>query len=76
MPMIESLFNTDGEHLMLDNATIDNLTKDARPVDFRTLRSYIRWAPSVAYVRREMVPSLRRLDPAIWKCVRSGSSKT
>ena len=38
---------------MLDNATIDNLTKEARPVDFRTLRSYIRWAPSVAYVRRD-----------------------
>ena len=58
---------------MLDNTVIDNLTKEARPVDYRTLRSYIRWAPSVAYVRRVMVPSLRRLDSAIWTCVRSGS---
>ena len=61
---------------MLDNTVIDSLTKEARPVDYRTLRSYIRWAPSVAYVRRVMLPSLRRLDPAIWTCVRSGSSKT
>lgn len=60
---------------MLDNAVIDALTKEARPVDYRTLRSYIRWAPSVAYVRQVMVPSLRKLDPAIWTCVRSESSK-
>jgi len=60
---------------VLDNATIDSLTKEARPVDFRTLRSYIRWAPSVAYVRRVMVPSLRTLDPAIWRHVRSGWPK-
>ncbi len=61
---------------MLDNAMIDSLTKEARPVDYRMLRSYIRWAPSVAYVRRVMVPSLRRLDPVIWKRVRSGWSET
>lgn len=61
---------------MLDSQVVDTLTKEARPVDYRMLRSYIRWAPSVAYVRQMMVPSLRKLDPAIWTHVRSGWSKT
>lgn len=51
---------------MLSDAQIDALTKDARPVDYRMLRSYICRAPSVQYVRRTMIPSLRRLHPRIW----------
>jgi len=51
---------------MLDNDTIDALTKEAHPVDYRTLRSYIRWAPTVAYVRKVMLPSLRIRHRRIW----------
>ena len=32
---------------MLDNQTINELTAQAKPVAYKTLRSYIRWAPSV-----------------------------
>ena len=61
---------------MLDDTQIDNLTREARPVDYRMLRSYIRRAPSVQYVRRTTIPSLRRLHPQIWTCVQSQFSKT
>jgi hypothetical protein len=57
---------------MLDDRTIDKLTKEARPVDFRLLRSYVRRAPSVQYARRITIPSLRRLHPTIWTRVESG----
>ena len=51
---------------MLDDTQIDNLTREARPRDFAMLRSYIRRAPSVQYVRHTMIPSLRKLHPRIW----------
>ncbi len=60
---------------MLDNETIDLLTREARPRDFAMLRSYIRRGHSAQYVRRVMIPSLRRLHPAIWTCVQSQSVK-
>jgi hypothetical protein len=61
---------------MLDDTVIDSLTKEARPVDYRMLRSYIRRAPSIHYVRRVTVPSLRKLHPRIWSHVDSGFLKT
>ncbi len=51
---------------MLDNETIDSLTRAAQPLDFEMLRSYIRRGPSVAYVQQVMIPSLRRRHPTIW----------
>jgi hypothetical protein len=60
---------------MLSDTQIDALTKDARPVDYRMLRSYIRRAPSVEYVRRTMLPSLKRLHPQIWQYVASQAVK-
>jgi hypothetical protein len=38
----------------------------AKPVAYKTLRSYIRWAPTVEYVRKVMLPSLRRRHASIW----------
>lgn len=61
---------------MLDNVTVNALTKEARPVDYPTLRSYIRHAPSVEYVRRVTIPSLRKWHPRIWSHVDSGCVKT
>ena len=61
---------------MLDNATVNALTKEARPVDYPMLRSYIRHAPSVEYVRRVTIPSLRKWHPQIWMRVDSGCLKT
>ena len=61
---------------MLDNATINALTKEAQPVDYPMLRSYIRHAPSVEYVRRVTIPSLRKRHPRIWTHVDSGCSQT
>ena len=61
---------------MLDNVTVNTLTKEARPVDYAMLRSYIRHAPSVEYVRRITIPSLRRWHPQIWERVASGCLKT
>jgi len=58
---------------MLDNETIDALTREAKPRDFAMLRSYIRRAPSVHYVRHVTIPSLRRLHPQVWTCVQSQS---
>jgi len=51
---------------MLDNKTIDKLTAQAKPVAYKTLRSYIRWAPSAEYVSKIMLPSLRRRHASIW----------
>ena len=50
---------------------INRLTREAQPVDFPMLRSYIRWAPSEQYVRQVVLPSLRRLHPEIWEHVES-----
>ena len=61
---------------MLDNAMIYALTKEARPVDYPMLRSYIKHAPSVEYVRRITIPSLRKWHPRIWTHVDSGYVKT
>ena len=44
---------------MLDNETIDTLTREAKPRDFRMLRSYVARAATAQYVRRVMIPSLR-----------------
>ena len=60
---------------MLSDTQIDALTKDARPVDYRMLRSYIRRAPSVQYVRRTMIPSLKRLHPQIWSTLPANAVK-
>jgi hypothetical protein len=60
---------------MLDSDTIHNLTREAKPVDYKTLRSYVRWAPSVEYVRRVMIPSLRLRHPTIWTHIRSKPSQ-
>jgi hypothetical protein len=51
---------------MLDNQTINELTAQAKPVAYKTLRSYIRWAPSVKYVKETMLPALRRQHASIW----------
>jgi hypothetical protein len=61
---------------MLDNETIDTLTREAKPRDFAMLRSYIKRAPSVQYARRITIPSLRKLHPRIWTHVDSEASKT
>jgi len=57
---------------MLASATIDVLTREAKPADFWMLRSYVQHAPSADYVRRVMIPSLRRRHPTIWTRVDSG----
>jgi hypothetical protein len=59
---------------MLDNDTIHNLTREAKPLDFKTLRSYVRWAPTVEYVRKTMLPALRRRHPTIWTRIDSGTA--
>jgi hypothetical protein len=61
---------------MLDDTTINALTKEARPVDYRMLRSYIKHAPSAEYARSVTIPSLRKLHPRIWTHVDSGCLKT
>ncbi len=60
---------------MLDNRTIDDLTNEAKPVDFLMLRSYVKRAPSVQYARRITIPSLRRFHPAIWLRIESLSEQ-
>jgi hypothetical protein len=61
---------------MLDNATVNALTKEAHPVDYPMLRSYIKHAPSVEYVRRVTIPSLQKWHPQIWERIASGCLKT
>ena len=61
---------------MLDDGTIDDLTHEAQPMDFWMLRAYIKRAPSVEYVRRITIPSLRKLHPTIWTRVESGHLTT
>ena len=61
---------------MLDSATINALTKEARPVDYPMLRSYLKHAPSAEYARRVTIPSLRKWHPRIWTHVDSGCVKT
>lgn len=56
---------------MLDNETIDTLTREAKPRDFAMLRSYITRAPSAQYVRHITIPSLRKFHPRIWTHVDS-----
>jgi hypothetical protein len=56
---------------MLDSETIHTLTREAKPVDYRMLRSYVAKAPSVQYVRRVLIPSLRQRHSAIWRHVAS-----
>jgi len=56
---------------MLDERTIDKLTREARPVDFWMLRSYVRRAPSVEYARRVMIPSLRERHRMILERIES-----
>jgi hypothetical protein len=51
---------------MLDSETIDTLTREAKPRDFRMLRSYVARAATVQYVRAVMIPSLRVRHPRIW----------
>ena len=41
---------------MLDNETIDTLTREAKPRDFRMLRSYVARAATVQYVCAVMIP--------------------
>jgi hypothetical protein len=54
------------------NATeIDQITREACPVDFRMLRSYVRLARDPEYARRIQIPSLRRQHPEIWQTVAS-----
>jgi hypothetical protein len=71
MQRIESLFNLDGEHPMLDSETIHTLVREAHPVDYRMLKSYVVKAPSARYVREVQIPSLRLRHPAIWQRVDS-----
>ena len=56
---------------MLDFRTIEELTREAEPVDFRMLRSYIARAPTVPYARNTTVPSLRIRHPEIWMRIES-----
>jgi hypothetical protein len=56
---------------VLDNALIDNLVREAKPRDGAMLRSYVRRGHSADYVRRTMIPSLRRLHPRIWSNIDS-----
>jgi hypothetical protein len=56
---------------MLDSATVHKLTCEAKPVDYRMLKSYVARAPSVRYVREVQIPSLRRRHPTIWQRVDS-----
>ena len=51
---------------MLDAPSIYALVREAQPRDFKMLRSYVRWSPTVEYARRVMIPALRRLLPRIW----------
>jgi len=56
---------------MLDSETVHKLTSDAKPVDYRMLKSYVVKAPSARYVREVQIPSLRRRRPAIWQRIDS-----
>ena len=56
---------------MLDNEMIQTLTREAKPVDFKMLKSYVARAPSAEYVRQVMIPSLRQRHPTIWQRVDS-----
>ena len=51
---------------MLDNETIDTLTREAKPRDLAMLRSYVRRGPTREYVLAVMIPSLRIRHPRIW----------
>lgn len=56
---------------MLDSETVHKLTCEAKPVDYRMLKSYVARAPSLRYVREVQIPSLRRRHPTIWQRVDS-----
>jgi hypothetical protein len=56
---------------MLDSETIHKLTCEARPVDYRMLKSYVVRAPSASYVREVQIPSLKQRHPAIWQRIDS-----
>jgi len=47
------------------------LVCEARPVDYRMLKSYVVKAPSACYVREVQIPSLHRRHPTIWQRVDS-----
>ncbi len=55
----------------MDFDLVHRLTKEARPVDYYMLLSYILKAPNERYVRNVMLPSLRRLHKTIWTQVDS-----
>jgi hypothetical protein len=65
-----TMFRTNGDS-MLDSEVIHNLTREAKPVDYRMLKSYVARAPSAQYVREVLIPSLRQRHPAIWQRVDS-----
>ncbi len=56
---------------MLDSETVHALVCEARPVDYRMLKSYVVKAPSARYVREVQIPSLRQRHPTIWQRVDS-----
>jgi len=56
---------------MLDSEAVHKLTSEAKPVDYRMLKSYVVKAPSARYVREVQIPSLRRRHPAIWQRIDS-----
>jgi hypothetical protein len=58
---------------MLDSETVDTLTREARPRDFRMLKSYVARGPSAKYVREVMIPSLRIRHATIWQRIDSQS---
>jgi hypothetical protein len=56
---------------MLDSETVHALVREARPVDYRMLKSYVVKAPSARYVREVQIPSLKQTHRAIWQRVDS-----
>jgi len=59
---------------MLSSETVHLLTREATPVDYRMLKSYVLRAPSVQYVREVLIPSLRQRHPGIWQRIDSQHS--
>lgn len=60
---------------MLSYEEVERLTREARPLDWKMLRSYVRWGPDAGYVRNTMIPALRVNHGTIWTRIDSGTYK-